>query len=329
MAQGLFYPNGEFKSDQQIKREALVHNFPIFHTPLPEKKDFHYWSEVAKIRQRQGLETEEFKNSVEISLPHRSLLNLMADLHIGGLYTDYARIEAEIQKIVETQNSYLILVGDVVDNFFFNPAQQEDVVNVTNQWQYANALMEYVASQGKLLCAWCGNHDLWASKTGENPYADFSARTGAYLMHGVGYVKLNVGEQTYKLCGNHMFKGNSVYSNAHPQRRALNESARGSDVVFSGHWHQKAIVQQAFTEFGGDNYLATMVALGTYKASDEYVRTYGFENRTPQSMYGASLLFDDQTKTVLPFYDILQANDIFAQMQIAEVEIPQYSQLYA
>ena len=129
----------------------------------------------------------------------------------------------------------------------------------------------------------------------------------APYFHGVGYIRFNVDGMEYRMTGNHMFKGSSMYNKTHPQRRAMNESARGSDIVVSGHWHEKALYQQAFQEFGGQSNLVTMAALGTYKSSDEYVRTYGMNCQDPQMMYGVAMRLDKDKKYVLPEYDILEA----------------------
>lgn len=299
-----------------IKRELLFKDLPPepdFKTPMADiTKPFTYWSNRAKTRQAQYKETTERDYCVEIGLPDRSLITYMADLHIGGAETDYKRIETEVECVINTPNSYLIFPGDIIDAFFFNPAQFEDIEQIQEQVEYAKSLMRYVADHKKLLAVWTGNHDMWVKKAGFDPMRYILEGIDTYYFHGVGYIKFDVAnQQSYNLTGNHMFKGSSMYSNSHPQRRAMNEVAFGSDIVVSGHWHTKGISQQPFQSFGGESQIATMIALGTYKATDEYTRTYGFGVRDPKSMYGASTVIEKDGHIVTPYFDIVQAHKEF------------------
>jgi predicted phosphodiesterase len=314
--QGLYYPNGSFKSVEEIRKEAILTTGlqePDFRTPITDiTKPYSYWSQRARTRQAQYKETAERDYCVEIGLPDTCLINFMADLHIGGAETDYKRIEDEIQIIVNTHNSFLMIPGDLIDAFFFNPAQYEDIEQIQEQIEYAKALVKYVADHKKLLAVWTGNHDMWVKKAGFDPMRYILEGIETYYFHGVGYVKTTIADQeSYNITGNHLFKGSSVYNNSHPQRRAINEVAHGSDIVVSGHWHTKGISQQPFQSFGGESQIATMIALGTYKASDEYTRTYGFGVRDPKSMYGATVRIERDFHTVTPYYDILEAHRRF------------------
>lgn len=312
--QGLYTGANEssFRTTEEIKKKAILHNEPVFNTPRQEtSKDFGYWSNRAKQRQKTYLETVEKPQMAELQLHGRSLLTFQADHHIGGAYTDYERIEKEAELIVNTPNSYTFLLGDLIDAFCFNPAQFEDIEQIQEQMEYAKALVKYYADNKRLLGVWSGNHDMWVKKAGFDPYRYILEGIDTYYFHGVGYVSANVDDERYKITGNHMFKGSSMYNNAHPQRRAVNEMAWGSDIVVSGHWHTKGINQQPFRGFGGESMVTTMMALGTYKATDEYVRTYGMSNQDANSMYGASVILEDDRHLVTPYYDVVEAHRQF------------------
>lgn len=308
---GLFMPDGTFVPDRVIKRKALAGDRPNFtHDPTKEK-GFPYWSNRMVRRQEMIKEEAEPLNHTEIKFDHAPLVSFQADQHVGGRYTDYKRIEAEAQAIIDTPHSYTVLMGDLMDAFPFNPAEFAAMEQVEQQMQYSRALVQEYAKHNKLLAVWAGNHDLWIQRAGFNPYTYIMEGVNVPYFHGVGYITLDVEGTKYKMTGNHMFKGNSMYNNTHPQRRAINESARGSDLVVSGHWHTKGISQQAFQSFGGESNIATMIALGTYKASDEYVRTYGMANQNPEQMYGASVFLNKGDKNITPYYDILFAHQNF------------------
>lgn len=308
-----------YVTDEQIVREIALskpHEPPQFLTPLPQPRGFDYWSARLKERQRVYLETAENPNSVEIAFNDDILLNFMADLHVGGAETDYERIRQEVEAIVATPNSYAWMLGDVVDAFFFNPAQFEEIEQVQEQFEFVYAMFKYLGDNKKLLIGTAGNHCLWIKKSGVNPYTFFSEQTGAYFMHGTSYLTARVGDQEYRITGNHQFQGHSMYNNVHPQMRATNfdGGASGSDVVVGGHYHTKGVTQQARSAFGNDSQLTTYIALGTYKASDEFTKTKGFSKRQPNAMYGASVALRAGKKQVKPYYDILEAHEDFIQL---------------
>lgn len=305
---GLYMPDGTFIPDRVIKRKALAEDRPNFVHDPKKPKDFGYWSDRMVQRQAQVQETLEPIKTHEVLFNHEPLVNFQADLHVGGTYTDYKRIEAEAQTIIDTPHSYVVLMGDLIDGFAFNPAEFDAMEQVQEQMDYAKALVKAYHGAGKLLGVWNGNHDNWVKKAGFSPYRYIMDGVDVPYYEGIGYMTLDVEGTKYKLTGNHMFKGNSMYNNTHPQRRAMNESARGSDLVVSGHWHTKGISQQAFQEFGGESQLTTMIALGTYKSTDEYVRIYGMSNQDSKQMYGASVFLHNGDKNITPYYDILQAH---------------------
>lgn len=43
----------------------------------------------------------------------------------------------------------------------------------------------------------------------------------------------------------------------------------------------------------------------------EYVRIYGMSNQDPKQMYGASVFLNKGDKNIVPYYDILYANQNF------------------
>lgn len=295
-----------FKSDEQIKRELYLnghHPEPDFVTPFSEPRDFKYWS--TRFRQRQ----EESPISVaDIQFFESPLISFQSDLHIGGQETDYERIEREAEIIVNSK-SYVILMGDLIDNFSFNPPQHDTQEAVPQQIQYAKSLIKYYADNGRLLAVWKGNHDHWTNRQGMDLYSYLLDGIQTYYFFGEGYIRMKANDEEWRMTGNHQFKGHSQFNNTHGQNRAVRfGGAFGSDIVVSGHWHEKGIAQQPFYEFGGESRIATLIALGSYKRNDEYLRNNGFPTRDSRALYGASVLLSDTTHTLIPFYDIIEAH---------------------
>lgn len=282
---------------------------PVFETPIPEKKDIYYWNERMASRQEQYQETVPHKeNNVSISFKDDIIVNFIGDIHAGSPNTDYKRVAQELEVIVNTPESYVILGGDLIDGFFFNPAQFEQIEQTPEQIAYMHSLIDFLAENKRLLVGFGGDHDLdWPSKSGSNPYYDFPQKTGAYYMHGIGFITLNVGEVSYKLTGAHRLAGHSLYNNVHPEMR-LAKTVQGSDIYFGLHTHQKGHAQQATKMFGNEDKLVTYISVGPYKSEDGYSRKKGWARQTPREMYGSAIKLSSKDFYIQYFEDILEAN---------------------
>lgn len=308
----MYYPDGSYKNRDTIIREAMTKGeLPVLKTPTLKRLTFtDYWSPRFIKRQEEVLEArEQLTNNVEIQFPsERICINFMGDLHTGG-ECDYSRVSQEIQTIVSTPNSYLMLMGDVIDGFFFNYAQMEQIEQVPEQIQYTKSMLKYLGENKKLLVGWAGDHEKWLDKMGNSLYADFYENTGAYYMYGVGYVTLSVGKTDYKLTGAHRLPGSSIYNQNHPQDRAMRfGGAWGSDIIVSAHTHKKGHSEKTIVGFGGEAVKVHQIALGPYKCQDEYSKKNGWSKQVPAEMYGSAVILDPKEKYVRYYDDILRAN---------------------
>jgi predicted MPP superfamily phosphohydrolase len=304
---GLYLPDGSFISKEEIQRKHLMEGKAQLLTDMPLVRDFKYWGERFEQRQAQYKETESRSNKIEISFDQEPIINFIGDLHVGSPDVDYKRINNEIEIISQTPNSYLMVMGDTVDGFFFNPAQFEQIEQAPEQFRYINSIFEKMSKEGKLLVAWGGDHCGWAKKSGIDPYEEFSQRFNAYYMQGVGYVKLKVGETDYNLIAAHRLPGFSMYNNAHAEMR-LGREVQGGDIYLAAHSHAKGFVQQEVQQFGGESKLVSYISLGPYKSQDDYSRKRGFAPKTEKGMYGSCIkLYKDHRQ--IKYYDsILEGN---------------------
>lgn len=309
---GLFLPNGEFISKKQI--DVKYQKQPIFETPLPTANSFSYWNQRFQDRQEQYKETAEVRQDhVSIAFPTDTLISFIGDIHAGSPDTNYRRVAEEVDAIVRTPNSYAVLVGDLVDGFFFNEAQMSAMEQPPEQYQYMHALVDYLAQHKKLLVGYSGDHDMWAKKMGLSAYAEFSQRTGAYYMRGVGYVTAKLPGAEYHITAAHRLPGHSMYNKTHPQNRAYKfGGAAGSDIIVGAHTHQKGLSRQYEKAFGGETHPVDYISLGAYKSTDDYAQKLGFAQQKPEEMFGASVLLHKGKKRVEVFDDIVEANRRFS-----------------
>jgi len=150
----------------------------------------------------------------------------------------------------------------------------------------------------------------WSKKMGISAYSQFTEETGGALLEGVAYITLKIGDQDYKITCAHRLPGSSIYNRNHPQMRlAKFGSGFGSDVIVSGHNHQKQLAQSTQASFGGETNKINYIALGAYKATDDYTKKLGFHQQQPEEMFGVAIHLDKDIKRIRVFDSILEGNN--------------------
>ena len=302
---GIFLPDGSFESDKQIRRKTV--SPPIMETEKRFPRDFTYWSDRFIQRQKEYNETSDVETDyIKIRFKGDTVINFIGDAHVGASATHYDRLEKEIKAIDETPNSYIILVGDLVDGFFWNPAQMEQIEQMPEQYRYMKALIKHLTDSRKLLLANGGDHDGWAKKMGIDPYETMN-NLGAYYVQGVSHLCTFVDDQEYKIIGAHRLPGSSIRDNTWAGKRASHE-IQGADIYYNAHTHIKGHSEQSINEFGGIARKVHYISLGPYKPTDEYSRKLGFVQQDSNSMYGCSILLKAKSKEIIYYDDILKAN---------------------
>lgn len=280
-------------------------------TPINEKADFNEWSRRFQERQEKFKKNE---TNFVFSFPGSVLINLISDLHVGHPSTNYKRIEDEVNAITETPNSYVLLVGDEIDNMHWNPGQALEMEQAPEQIAYFRALVEHFIVHNKLLHHISGDHEEWLGKMGFSLQAELSNK-GVSTSRGPTYFHTEVGENAYELAGAHQLPGHSIYNNNHPQMRAVRfGSMHGADVVFSGHNHKKG-VSVSYQHDLGQPQETTYIALGPYKATDEWLAKKGWPEQKPEEMFGVSLYLNGVAREIQGLLDIVEANRLMRNGQ--------------
>jgi hypothetical protein len=301
----------DFLSDREISRKHASEepSEPIYDSKVPQNKSvFHWISRAFRRSQEMKIDTMTAEGNVNIRLPATSMVSMIGDIHHGSPETDYKRFEGELNTILKTKNSYVCLMGDLVDGFFWGgTAQSEQSANMEEQFLFLQSLFK--ALKGKVLLAVSGEHDSkWSSKTGMDPYANFSELTGAPYVRGIAEVNLKVDEQDYKFTAQHCAKGYSMYNKSHPGMRNSLMHIQGADSYNSAHTHQKAVAVQSIRDFGGQSHEVVYGVVGPYKRTDEYAQRKGYVPLGDSEMGGYTLLFDSTEKKVEPELNIKHAH---------------------
>lgn len=315
--QGLFYPDGDFRSEGEIRRQmALDGRLPQmeFNTPVKFPKDADDYLARASnhAKQMRELAPQSENNFVEVTLPRTSIINFWGDLHAFHEMTDHDRIRQELEVMRYTGDSYVVMGADLVDGIFWGgESGGEQVMSLTQQQTAMRAIFN--ALRGKVMLGVSGEHDSkWAAKTGGDPYAEFSERSHAPYVRGIGEVLIHCGKQDYRMVVQHKPKGFSMYNKNHGTFRQARFGLQDADIYANFHTHQKQIAQETIRKFGKST-IVTHISGGAYKAGDGYGDRSGYVQMTPQEMYGCSIRIHADRKLVEVSYDILEAHRRWAK----------------
>lgn len=281
----------------------------IRHTPVEGNPNLQDMFTRFQWRQ-EDVEGQDYKNKVEFTFAATPLINMMSDFHIGHPTTDYHRIEDEMNAILGTANSFVVMLGDEIDNMNWNPGQFEQMEQTPEQILFYWAIVRELAKSDRLLLRLPGDHDGWLKKAGFD--LNMMARNeGVNTTSGPTHMVANVGKEQYVGFLSHKLPGHSMYNSNHPQMRSERFGAgRGSDWIASGHNHQKQIAEGFTHTRGGETMAVTYHALGSYKPTDGWLQKQGYpaQNRTPEEMYGTTIMLDGKKHIIYSSNDIVDAN---------------------
>ena len=274
----MFYPDGSFKSDKELMRDAAQSDVGIF----PDKKlvDFNYRDGADEIKRKQ-----EYGSSKEISqehakwnfmgeypnLPHAFVF--MTDEHFGSVYTDQQLLDEHHQIIETTPNIGVIKGGDLVDAFnpFKHPSgMHSNAFPPDEQALYQLDKLKFLDGMNKLGAVQIGNHDDWFGVAGVR-YQTFLRDLKCPIYGGEGILDIKVGgQEEYKIYWSHTHWGNSKLNITNAAKRAIQFNAPDADIALLGHTHQASaeVLDMAGKVKGA-------VVGGTYKQFDTYGKKWG------------------------------------------------------
>jgi hypothetical protein len=196
--------------------------------------------------------------------------------------------------------------GDLVEGVHWGGASGAEMVgSLDEQKGFMRELWK--RTKGRVIGAVSGEHDSkWASRSGADPYAEFTDITGAPYKRGLLEMHLEAGGQDYSGIICHKARGNSIYSNTHPAVR-MGREIQGHDFYLAGHTHRKGITQQPVREVD-DSRMVTYGISGPYKEEDAYTQRSGWISQKSKQLYGFSVRFNSEDKRIEVDEDIVHAN---------------------
>jgi hypothetical protein len=299
--EGIYTSDSEksYKSKDQIQTEKMFEgnvsvSYPdryIGELSFEELND----EMIRRSQLRQKVENKEYNTTIEIETDHSIGVVWWADHHVGGSFVDYERLRWEADEIKANPYLKVALGGDFSDSFVWLPAALDDIANLTEQNLYLYRLIEYVGWDKILFCV-IGNHPKWARRSGLDGYDAMRKRIPVF--DGVGTVDLRINSIPYVGGIIHKAKGSSYLDPNFGGKRFMREN-EGYDFVMTAHNHSGA--SQTLNKNEAKTEREVVVLAGkTFKSTDDFHDTEGFKIKTGVGLGSNGIIFDHETKSMLP-----------------------------
>ena len=239
------------------------------------------------------------RNEQRLKFSHGPVaLVFAADLHLGGHGVDYPRIFAEGELIAETPGMFLVLVGDLVDNFIVHgllKLRMGTRLTITDEWALLRRYLRIVAS--KVLASIGGNHDYWVTMFAGIDYLReviAEAAPGAIYDQDDATITVEIDGTEWPGRVRHRWKGSSIYNDTHGIERAAKWD-QGFLWGVGAHDHASGLTRGF--NIGGRSGMA--VKCGSYKRIDKFARQYGFPKHNNST--AVAIVFDEETNSMTGF----------------------------
>jgi predicted MPP superfamily phosphohydrolase len=201
----------------------------------------------------------------------------MSDLHLGGAETDYARIEDEVNLILDCPNAYIGLHGDLVNNFIIGYLSRIALgteIKICEEWILAERFLKKVSP--RLIWHVGGNHDKWTYLlTNVDKLEEIQKLTNSTVLYDKDEINTDVavGDFVTSWRIRHKWRFNSFMNPTHGLEAASRrDKGKSADFHVGGHTHVSGLCRPYNN--GGKTGFA--IITGSYKIGDSYTRTQGF-----------------------------------------------------
>ena len=296
-----------FKSDKQIKYENLDSPILIREQTRGRKPSFYEWvDEFARRRDlKNNVEGLPEEVNIEIETNKPIIIALLGDIHTGGHEVDYELLAHDIGFIASHPNAYVIGGGDLLEGFFFNPAQDHQIATYNQQRMFVRSMVDEIGHK-KILFMECGDHDMWAERNGSTIYNEFGDETNIPIVRGSTRTRIHLPNVEYKIVSAHCLPGHSIYNKSHPENRESKFGTQGADIYVGWHTHEKALAEQVADQFD-EEIRQLYISGGPYKYSDEYAQKKGWSKQRAKRRGAVWLVLTPFTKNAQAFYTAEEA----------------------
>lgn len=280
----------------------------ITDTKIEDNKKFGdvNWREVTEhLIERQNLHSKssysqdlaEIKFTTKLD---KILLVNLADLHLGSIGADYKLFLEYTNFILNNDNVFLALYGDLIDNFvaFRNVlAMHQQILSPDQQDEFLESWIKDI--KHKILFATWGNHEEFSERVSGRNIIKRILKHNLIYFNGIGTVNLSINDIDYKLAFTHKTRFNSSLNLTHGLKRLAQMDIPDADLYVAGDTHNPAF-EIAYQRGNPQIYMK----LGTLKINDGYSKRY-FSYFTSSAM--PCVVLSSRDKEIVPFWNVKQA----------------------
>lgn len=285
--QGLYYPDGSFKSDREIEAK---HN-PIHKEWTNPYKEISFSDQIEEAIKRQEWRDKQDRipEEAEVTIKTDKPLVIcnLADPHLGGAKVGYEYLRYLVDTIKLNDNAFCFLGGDLAETISWNSGQNDSILSFEQQHEMMYSMLKEL--KGKIIGGVIGNHN-WETRNWVSKYQEYLRNADAPIFDNIGWLTLwlDNGEEEipYRIVLGHAFRGYSYINPNHPQGRFSRE-VENCDIIISNHTHKDGVQSTSKTMFGGGHKDLTFINGFTLKRNDKFLRGKG----NPNSNVGANWLY--------------------------------------
>lgn len=171
---------------------------------------------------------------------------MLADLHAGTREYLREQTEANIQRIARTDNEFIIIGGDLLNNALKNSKSNvyEEIMSPEEQLDYMIELLRPVA--GKIVCAIPGNHEYRSGKEADaHPIKEICRALSIYdktpskslYRRDMAFVTFEVGRGNEHKDRPYRYSACVAHGGSRGRTAAFPSTVENLDIMFSAHAH--------------------------------------------------------------------------------------------
>jgi len=194
----------------------------------------------------------------------------LADLHIGNIYTDYERMKKDIEYISNMEHTYVILLGDLVDNYTWKKTDDE-MMGIKMQLSLLEKILETL--QDKIIAIIAGDHEKFTETASQiDIYRDIFHK---YCINWGTRIVIRVNDNQYRIIARHRYTYNSSHNLTNTVKKMM-EKIGDAEIGIIAHGHIPDY--EMFILRGRPRWA---IRTGSYKYGDDFLEKIGVLQSQP------------------------------------------------
>lgn len=250
----------------------------------------------------------QLDNTIKLDTDKPVTVIFSSDVHFGSIYTDLAKLKEILSIILRTENVFLVINGDYIDNFelpvpkLLLAGLNSQIISPAKQRIWFEALLDELSTRKKLLCVNIGNHEEFSN----NDFVKKLLSKNVHISVNRAVIRVKVGNIEYTISLIHKSRFNSIINPIHSNLRELHLNFPFADIVCVSHTHIPSIQTYYYPDKEEGLSKRILVKTGTLKNQDPYTFKFFNPYKVSDISTPGIVLFPGKKK-MLQFDDFLDA----------------------